>query len=147
MALESLKNVLGDVLIGLDHFGVAVPDLAQGIAQWEQLGLTAGHQEINEEQKVAEAMMAIPSGVSVQLLAPTDADSTIAKFLDRNGPGLQQIAFAVTDIEQATDLLKNAGFRLLYESPKMGTSDSLINFIHPKDMGGVLVELVQHSES
>lgn len=145
--MESLKNVLGDTLIGLDHIGVAVPSLNDGIAQWTGLGLTQTHQEINEEQHVAEAMMSIPSGVSIQLLAPTDEDSTIAKFLNKQGPGLQQIAFSVTDINKAMELLKNAGITVLYETAKSGTSGSSINFIHPKDMGGVLVELVQHSKS
>lgn len=145
--LETLKNVLGDTLIGLDHIGIAVPNLDSGIEQWQQLGLTLSHQEINAEQRVAEAMMDIPSGVSIQLLAPTDDDSTIAKFLDRQGPGLQQIAFAVTDINKAMELLKNAGIRVLYEAAKTGTSGSSINFIHPKDMGGVLVELVQYRDS
>ena len=145
--METLKNVLGDTLIGLDHIGVAVPDLESGISQWQQLGLALSHQEINEEQRVAEAMMDIPSGVSIQLLAPTDQDSTIAKFLSKQGPGLQQIAFCVTDINKAMELLANAGIRVLYETAKNGTSGSSINFIHPKDMGGVLVELVQYSKS
>lgn len=144
--LETLKNVLGDTLIGLDHIGVAVPNLADGIEQWQQLGLSLGHQEINDEQRVAEAMMDIPSGVSIQLLAPTDEDSTIAKFLSKQGPGLQQIAFEVTDISKAMELLAQAGVRVLYETPKKGTSGSSINFIHPKDMGGVLVELVQYNK-
>ena len=145
--METLKNVLGDTLIGLDHIGVAVPDLESGISQWQQLGLALSHQEVNEEQRVAEAMMDIPSGVSIQLLAPTGEDSTIAKFLNKQGPGLQQIAFAVTDINKAMELLANAGIRVLYETAKNGTSGSSINFIHPKDMGGVLVELVQYSKS
>jgi methylmalonyl-CoA/ethylmalonyl-CoA epimerase len=145
--LESLKNVLGDTLIGLDHIGVAVPDITSGIAQWQQLGLSLSHQERNEEQHVDEAMLSIPSGVSIQLLAPTDADSTIAKFLERQGPGMQQIAFKVTDIHKAMELLTNAGIRLIYETAKSGTSGSSINFIHPKDMGGVLVELVQYANS
>lgn len=143
--MESLKNVLGDTLIGLDHFGVAVPTLESGIEQWKSLGLSFTHQERNEEQHVDEAMLAIPSGASIQLLAPTDSDSTIAKFLDRQGPGLQQIAFAVTDIDEAMELLTNAGIQLIYETAKAGTSGSSVNFIHPKDMGGVLVELVQHN--
>ena len=142
-----MRNVLGDTLIGLDHIGVAVPNLDEGISQWTSLGLTETHQEINKEQHVAEAMMQIPSGVSIQLLAPTDDDSTIAKFLNKQGPGLQQIAFAVTDINKAMELLKNAGIRVLYETAKKGTSGSSINFIHPKDMGGVLVELVQYNNS
>ena len=83
------------------------------------------------------------TGSCIQLLAPLDRDSTIAKFLDRNGPGLQQIAYRVTDVERSRAILRERGLRLLYDEPRRGTADSRINFIHPKDAGGVLVELVE----
>jgi len=82
----------------------------------------------------------------IQLLAPLDETSTIAKFLDRSGPGLQQLAYRVTDVEQVSAVLRERGVRLLYDEPRRGTSDSRINFIHPKDAGGVLVELVEPTE-
>ena len=82
-------------------------------------------------------------GSCIQLLAPIDETSTIAKFLDRSGPGLQQLAYRVTDVEQVSAILRERGLRLLYDAPKRGTADSRINFIHPKDAGGVLVELVE----
>ena len=94
-----------------------------------------------------EGMLRAPgdpgTGAAVQLLAPLSPTSTIAKFLDRSGPGLQQLAYRVTDIEAATQALRAAGVRLLYDTARRGTADSRINFIHPKDAGGVLVELVQ----
>ena len=83
------------------------------------------------------------SGSCIQLLAPLTPDSTIAKFLDRSGPGLQQLAYRVTDIEAATQALRANGIQLLYETARRGTADSKINFVHPKDAGGVLVELVE----
>jgi methylmalonyl-CoA/ethylmalonyl-CoA epimerase len=87
----------------IDHVGIAVPDLDAAIAWYaENLGLVATHQEVNEEQGVREAMLHAPgddTGPAVQLLAPADESSTIAKFLDRNGPGLQQVAYRVTDVE------------------------------------------------
>jgi methylmalonyl-CoA/ethylmalonyl-CoA epimerase len=83
------------------------------------------------------------TGAAVQLLAPLGPTSTIAKFLDRSGPGLQQLAYRVTDIEAAMQALRATGVRLLYDAPRRGTAGSKINFIHPKDAGGVLVELVQ----
>jgi methylmalonyl-CoA/ethylmalonyl-CoA epimerase len=83
------------------------------------------------------------TGAAVQLLAALGPNSTIAKFLDRSGPGLQQLAYRVTDIESATATLRTAGVRLLYDTPRRGTAGSRINFIHPKDAGGVLVELVE----
>ncbi len=79
----------------------------------------------------------------VQLLAPLRDDSAIAKFLDRNGPGLQQLALRVTDVEAAEAALRANGLRLLYDAPRRGTSNSRINFVHPKDAGGVLLELVE----
>jgi len=96
---------------------------------------------------VHEGMLRAPgdpgTGAAVQLLAPLCPTSVIAKFLDRNGPGLQQLAYRVTDIESAMAALRAAGVRLLYDTPHSGTGGSRINFVHPKDAGGVLVELVE----
>jgi methylmalonyl-CoA/ethylmalonyl-CoA epimerase len=79
----------------------------------------------------------------VQILAPLTPQSTIAKFLDRSGPGLQQVAYRVEDVEKVCAVLRERGVRLLYPEPKRGTAGSRINFVHPKDAGGVLVELVE----
>ena len=83
------------------------------------------------------------SGSCVQILAPLSPTSTIAKFLDRSGPGLQQVAYRVTDVDAVCAVLRDRGLRLLYPEPKRGTAGSRINFVHPKDAGGVLVELVE----
>jgi methylmalonyl-CoA/ethylmalonyl-CoA epimerase len=143
-AAESVTSI---GLLRIDHVGVAVPDLDDAIAFYERtFGMRCVHQEANEEQGVREAMMAVgPSadGGCVQLLAPLSPESTIAKFLDRNGPGVQQVAYTVADIDATCAALRERGVRLLYESPRRGTADSRINFVHPKDAGGVLVELVQ----
>src|SRR5450631_1812143 len=130
----------------IDHVGVAVADLDTAVAFYEDtFGMRLAHVETNEEQGVREAMMAVgDSGSFVQLLAPLRPDSSIAKFLDRSGPGIQQMAYTVEDIEATCADLRAKGLRLLYEQPRVGTAGSLINFIHPKDAGGVLVELVQH---
>jgi methylmalonyl-CoA/ethylmalonyl-CoA epimerase len=101
---------------------------------------------VNESQGVHEAMLSVrdsTSGTAVQLLAPLNADSTIAKFIDRSGPGLQQLAYRVSDIDAIADELRAQGIRLLYAEARRGTAGSRINFIHPKDAGGVLVELVE----
>ncbi len=129
----------------IDHVGVAVPDLDEAIATYrEKFGMEVAHEETNEEQGVREAMVAVgDSGSHIQLLAPLNDQSTIAKFLDRSGPGLQQLAYRVTDVEQVSAILRERGVRLLYDAPRRGTSNSRINFIHPKDAGGVLVELVE----
>lgn len=129
----------------IDHVGIAVPDLDEAIAFYrEKYGMEVLHEEVNEEQGVREAMVGVGSTDScIQLLAPLSPESTIAKFLDRSGPGLQQLAYRVTDIDAVCATLRERGLRLLYDDPKRGTSDSRVNFIHPKDAGGVLVELVE----
>jgi methylmalonyl-CoA/ethylmalonyl-CoA epimerase len=134
----------------IDHVGIAVPDLDEAIAFYrDAYGMSVLHEETNEEQGVREAMVGIgdaatnPAGSCIQLLAPLSPESTIGKFLDRNGPGLQQLAFRVEDVEHVADVLRQRGLRLLYDAPRRGTSNSRVNFIHPKDAGGVLVELVE----
>jgi len=129
----------------IDHVGVAVRDLDEAKKLYtETFGMTVLHEETNEEQGVREAMVGVgDSGSCIQLLAPLNEESTIAKFLDRSGPGLQQLAYRVTDVEQVCAILRERGVRLLYDAPRRGTADSRINFVHPKDAGGVLVELVQ----
>jgi len=133
------------LFIAIDHVGIAVPDLDEAIAFYTTtFGMTVAHEETNEEQGVREAMVAVgDTGSCIQLLAPLSPDSTIGRFLDRSGPGLQQLAYRVTDIEQVSAILRERGLRLLYDAPRRGTSDSKVNFIHPKDAGGVLVELVE----
>jgi len=133
------------VLTRIDHVGIAVRDLDEAIAFYERaFGLHVVHLEVNEEQGVREAMLAVgDSGSCIQLLAPLRADSPVGRFLDRSGEGVQQVAYGVDDIEAASAELRAAGFRLLYDEPKRGTAGSKVNFIHPKDAGGVLVELVE----
>jgi methylmalonyl-CoA/ethylmalonyl-CoA epimerase len=138
------------LFLAIDHVGVAVPDLDEAKAFYtEKLGMTVLHEETNEEQGVREAMVGVGDPEHphscIQLLAPLDDSSTIAKFLDRSGPGLQQLAYRVADVEQVSAILRARGLRLLYDAPRRGTGGSRINFVHPKDAGGVLVELVEPS--
>lgn len=145
---DSSDFIPGDYVIAVDHVGIAVPDLDAAIAWYtDNLGMIETHREVNESQGVQEAMLSLPgaadSATALQLLAPLNAESTIAKFLDRSGPGLQQLAYRVTDIDAVSAHLRQRGLRLLYEAPRHGTADSRINFIHPKDAGGVLIELVE----
>jgi len=131
------------VVTAIDHVGFAVRDLDEAVAFYGRaFGLPLLHEEVNEEQGVREAMVGIGDS-AIQLLAPLRPDSPIGKFLDRNGEGIQQVAFRVSDIDAAAERLRAAGLRLLYDAPKRGTADSRVNFVHPKDCGGVLVELVE----
>lgn len=129
----------------IDHVGIAVADLDDALKFYaEHFDMHAVHEEVNEEQGVREAMLAVgDSGSCLQLLAPLRPDSPIGKFLDKSGPGIQQMAYRVDDIDAVSATLRERGVRLLYDAPKRGTANSRINFIHPKDAGGVLVELVE----
>jgi methylmalonyl-CoA/ethylmalonyl-CoA epimerase len=143
------RPVLASALVAaVDHVGIAVADLDAAITWYhDHLGMIVLHEEVNEDQGIREAMLSVrgaPVGsAQVQLMAPIDDSSAIAKFLDKRGPGLQQLAYRVSNLDQLTQRLHEQGVRLLYEAPRPGTAGSRINFIHPKDAGGVLIELVE----
>ncbi|MGH3376999.1 MAG: methylmalonyl-CoA epimerase [Actinoallomurus sp.] len=130
----------------IDHVGIAVPDLEAAKDFYRRtFGMRVVHEEENAEQGVREAMLAVAPGAEtqIQLLAPLDETSAIAKFLGRSGPGVQQVAYTVDDIDETSATLRRRGMRLLYDEPRRGTRGSRVNFVHPKDAGGVLVELVE----
>lgn len=135
----------GALFTAIDHVGVAVADLDAAITFYrDTYGMDLVHEEKNEEQGVREAMMSVgSSGSCIQLLAPLSPKSTIASFLDRSGPGVQQVAYRVKDLDAVSKTLRERGLRLLYDAPRRGTANSRVNFIHPKDAGGILVELVE----
>ncbi|WP_197281288.1 MULTISPECIES: methylmalonyl-CoA epimerase [unclassified Mycobacterium] len=143
------RQVLATELVtAIDHVGIAVADLDTAIAWYhDHLGMILVHEEVNSDQGIREAMLAVrgaPAGTAqIQLMAPIDDSSTIAKFLDKRGPGIQQMAVRVTDLDSLVEHLRSQGIRLVYETPRRGTANSRINFIHPKDAGGVLIELVE----
>ena len=145
--MSAVPAVPQHLFTAIDHVGVAVADLDEAIAFYrDTYGMTLAHVEVNEEQGVREAMMAVgDSGSHIQLLAPLSSESTIAKFLDRSGPGIQQMAYRVEDLDAVSATLRQRGLRLLYPEARRGTAGSRINFIHPKDAGGILVELVEPS--
>jgi methylmalonyl-CoA/ethylmalonyl-CoA epimerase len=129
----------------IDHVGIAVADLDVAIAFYEKAyGMRCVHVEVNEEQGVREAMLEVgESGSYIQLLSPLNPDTTIGKFLAKSGPGIQQMAYRVDDLDEVSEHLRAAGLRLLYDAPRSGTAGSRVNFIHPKSSGGILVELVE----
>ncbi len=144
---ESVTPPDGIGITRIDHVGIAVADLDEAIAFYRRVfGMRCVHLEVNEDQGVREAMLAVgptPAGGCVQLLAPLSPDSTIARFLDRSGPGVQQVAYTVTDVDAAAAALRARGVRVLYDEARRGTAGSRVNFVHPRDAGGVLVELVE----
>jgi methylmalonyl-CoA/ethylmalonyl-CoA epimerase len=136
------------MLTRIDHVGLAVPDPDEAIAFYARtFDVHVVHEEVNEEQGVREAMLDVGgSGSCIQLLAPLSPESPIARFLDRSGPGVQQVAYGVDDIDAVSADLRAKGIRLLYDEARRGTAGSRVNFVHPKDAMGVLVELVEAAQ-
>ena len=132
--------------IRLDHIGIAVNDLEQGVKFWELLGLTTSKEvETNEEQGVKILFLSTTEGPTpdIELLEPTGPDTPIGQFISKRGPGIQQLAFEVDDISQIISQLQSNGVEMIDEIPKIGAGGNKIAFVHPKSTGGVLVELVE----
>lgn len=132
----------------IDHVGVAVRDLERSVTWYETtFGLSVVSRETNEEQGVHEAMLAVadgPAGGSyVQLLQPSREDSPVGKFLARNGEGVHHVGYGVDDVAAAMASIAGTGVRLVDQRPRHGSMGASIAFLHPKDTGGVLTELVQ----
>lgn len=140
-----------EIFLSIDHVGIAVRDLDEATGWYrETFGMTVVHEETNSDQGVREAMVRVAgddTGPLLQLLAPISDDSPIARFLERSGPGIQQLAYRVDDVEAAAARLRRQGLRLLYDTARRGTGGTRVNFVHPKDAGGVLVELVEHPDT
>ncbi|HEY1239040.1 MAG TPA: methylmalonyl Co-A mutase-associated GTPase MeaB [Bryobacteraceae bacterium] len=129
----------------IDHLGIAVNNLDDAARFYETIGLTATHRETVEQEKVNVAML--PAGDSrIELLEPSAPDSTIAKFLEKRGPGLHHVAVRVPDLHAAVERLRTSGARLLNE-PRAGAGGHLYVFVHPASTGGVLLELIQENPS
>ncbi len=133
-------------LLNLDHVGIAVHDLDAALADYKQrYGVEPLHREVSEGQGVEEAMLPI-GGSFIQLLMPLSPETTVARFLERNGEGLHHVAFAVADIDAALESLISQGARLIDPVAKKGGRGARIAFVHPKDLTGTLIELVELSE-
>lgn len=133
-------------LVNLDHVGIAVQDLDAALASYkERYGVEPLHREVVAAQGVEEAMLPV-GGSFVQLLAPLSPDTTVGRFIERNGEGLHHVAFAVADIDAALAHLAAEGARLIDPVAKPGSRNSRIAFVHPKDLSGTLIELVELGE-
>ena len=130
----------------IDHIGVAVEDLDAGIALYDQTyDMTLVHRETVTEQGVEAVLLDVGEN-HVELLRPLSEDTPVGKFLAKRGPGLHHVAYQVTDIEAVLQSLRDAGVRLLDETPRTGIRNSRVAFLHPKSSGGVLTEIVQPAE-
>lgn len=127
----------------IDQVAIAVPDLDAAIELWS--GVFGAELEYREEvgsDAIEEAMLKVGDGY-IQLITPTSPDSTVARFLDRNGPGLHHVGLAVPSVADALEELREAGVQLIDEEPRRGGGGHTVAFVHPKGTNGVLVELVE----
>jgi methylmalonyl-CoA/ethylmalonyl-CoA epimerase len=135
------------VLGRIDHIGVATDDLDGAVALYEgTLGMPVAHRETVESQGVEAVLLDVGDG-HVELLRPLGPDTPIGKYLERKGPGLHHVAYAVDDIDGVLSSLKEAGIELIDSEPRTGIRDSRVAFVHPRSTGGVLTELVQPAEA
>jgi methylmalonyl-CoA/ethylmalonyl-CoA epimerase len=134
--------VLGEI----DHIGIAVESIDDSIALYrDRLGMREQHRETVEEQGVHAALLEI-GDAHVELISPIGPEGSVARFLERNGPGLHHVAYRTDDIEEELKRLVSAGVRLIDEEPRTGIRGSRVSFAHPKSTGGVLTEIVEPAE-
>jgi methylmalonyl-CoA/ethylmalonyl-CoA epimerase len=127
----------------IDHIGIAVEDLDGALTLFETtFGMPVVHRETVEEQGVEAALLDVGEN-HVELLRPLGPDTPVGKFLAKRGPGIHHVAYQVTDIEAALAQCKDAGLRLIDETPRTGIRQSRVAFLHPAASGGVLTEIVQ----
>lgn len=127
----------------LDHIGVAVESLEKGRVFWEALGLGPMTTETVASEKVNVGFFDLGNGMRIELLEPTEKDSPIGKFLEKRGPGIQQMCLRVNDLRATLKMLKAKGIQLINDEPKPGAHGALVAFVHPKSTGGILLELSQ----
>jgi methylmalonyl-CoA/ethylmalonyl-CoA epimerase len=127
----------------IDHIGVAVEDIDAAIALYgERFEMREEHRETVEEFGVDAVLLEVGDG-HVELLRPVASDSAVARFLEREGPGIHHVAYQTGDIDSALAALRDAGVRAIDEQPRRGIRGSRVAFLHPKATGGVLTELVE----
>ncbi|MBD0670304.1 methylmalonyl-CoA epimerase [Streptomyces sp. CBMA156] len=140
------------MLTRIDHIGIACRDLDKTVEFYRATyGFEVFHSEVNEEQGVREAMLRIngtDDGAAsyLQLLEPIRTDSPVGKWLEKNGEGVHHIAFGTADVDGDSEAIRDKGVRVLYDQPRSGSMGSRITFLHPKDCGGVLTELVTSAQ-
>ena len=127
----------------IDHIGVAVEDLDESIALYrDRFGMREQHRETVEEFGVEAVLLEI-GDAHVELLTPIQPDSAVARFLEKNGPGIHHVAYRTADIDAALDRMTKAGVRMIDEQARTGIRESRVAFVHPKSTGGVLTEIVE----
>jgi len=135
------------VLGRIDHIGVATDDLEGALALYEKtLGMPLAHRETVPSQGVEAALLDVGEG-HVELLRPLGPDTPVGKYLEKRGPGLHHVAYAVGDIDDVLRQLKDAGVELIDSEPRVGIRESRVAFVDPHSTGGVLTEIVEPSKA
>ena len=130
----------------IDHIGVATDDLDGAIALYQEtLGMPVAYRETVESQGVEAVLLDVGDG-HVELLRPLSPDTPVGKYLEKKGPGLHHVAYAVDDIDGVLGSLKEAGIEMIDSEPRVGIRDSRVAFVHPRSTGGVLTEIVEPAE-
>ena len=127
----------------IDHIGIATSSLDESQQLWSILGFPQGEDQINSEQGVKIRFMNGNTSTRIELLEPLGDDTPVGKFISKYGPGIQQIAVRVADIEETISVLLSVGVKMVSETPTLGADGHRIAFIHPSSAGGVLIELVE----
>jgi len=130
-------------LMDIDHVGIAVDDLEGAVDRYRRsLGIEPTHRERVEDQGVEEVLFAVGTSY-IQLLGALGPDTPVGRALATRGPGVHHVAYRVADVAAALEHLREEGVELVDDSPRPGSRNTLIAFVHPRSMGGVLVELVE----
>ncbi|MBT3586676.1 MAG: methylmalonyl-CoA epimerase [Halobacteriovoraceae bacterium] len=126
----------------LDHVAIAVPELDPAIKIYEDLGFHfSNEREEVASESVVTAFASIDTNAHLELLSPLNGKGPIQNFLDKKGAGIHHLCFQVPDVLETTRELREKGYQLIHEEPKLGAKNCLVNFIHPKSTGGVLIEI------
>lgn len=141
-----MNNDLKDCV--LDHIAIAVNSIDVAQKVYEDIGFKFEEKrEVVKEQNVTTSFASIDENAHIELLEPLSNDGAIAKFLEKKGQGIHHVCFRVQDVQAKSEELRNKGYQLLYESAQKGANNCLVNFIHPKSTGGVLIEISQKESS
>lgn len=142
-----MRQLLDGLVLGIDHVGVCVASMDQAAGLWATLlGTPIAHRACVDVQKTEAAFLDLGEPATVELVAPMAGNAGLQKFLDKRGDGLHHLAFAVTDIRAALGRLAAAGVELIDKEPRQGARGHLVAFLHPRAMGGTLVELVERHD-
>ena len=128
----------------LDHVAIAVKNLDLAQKVYEDLGLSFNSaREVVESQKVTTAFAHIDEHAHIELICPLNGEGPVQKFIEKNGEGIHHLCFKVPDVLKKSEEMKYLGYQLIYAQPIMGANNCLVNFVHPKSTGGVLIEISQ----